>query len=255
VWCEAFERRGDEQYMVLERLVGSYEGRVGDVWPDEAIDVGVQVAAALDHLASQPVRIIHRDIKPANLLFDQHGRVRLCDFGIARFFHEAEPDRQDTYTFFSAAYAPPEQAWRYGQTDADSDVYALALTLQTLLAGPRARGAAPERGKWRERSPDDLLAEIPNPDKRREATELASVLVRALRYDRTTRYQTAAELGEALAEVACQRGWALTPSFRTCPYCGHRAVYQANFCGACRGKLNRGAPDPFTRIARRGLLY
>jgi serine/threonine protein kinase len=255
VWCEAFERRGDEQYMVLERLIGSFEGRVGDVWPDEAVDIGVQVAAALDHLASQPVRVIHRDIKPANLLYDQHGRVRLCDFGIARLHREAEPDGQDTFSFFSAGYAPPEQAWRYGQTDADSDVYALGLTLHALLAGRPGSTVAPERGAWRDRTAADLLAEIPNPDKRREAGGLAEVLARAIRYDRTERYQTAAALGQALAKVAHDRSWAPSPSFRTCPYCGHRAVYEANFCGACRGKLNRGAPDPYTRIARRGLLF
>src|SRR5688572_23281452 len=54
VWCEAFERRGQEQYMVLERLAGSYEGREGDLWPEEVADVGIQVAAALEHLAAQP---------------------------------------------------------------------------------------------------------------------------------------------------------------------------------------------------------
>src|SRR5439155_16864975 len=127
-------------------------------------------------------------------------------------------------------YAPPEQEWRYRPTGPDSDVYALAVTLQTLLAGPSARGVAPERGKWQERTASDLLAEIPNPDKRREAAELAEVLAYGMRYDRSRRYQSASEFGRALAKVAVDRGWMLTASFRTCPYCGHQAAYRANFC-------------------------
>ena len=47
--------------------------------PSQATHVGRQVTA-LEYARS----LVHRDIKPANLLFDEHGIVRVADFGLAR---------------------------------------------------------------------------------------------------------------------------------------------------------------------------
>src|SRR5262249_54060252 len=53
----------------------------GQYWQSVA-RVGMQVADALTHAASQGV--LHRDIKPSNLLLDDTGNVWVTDFGLAK---------------------------------------------------------------------------------------------------------------------------------------------------------------------------
>ena len=72
--------------------------------------------------------MLHRDIKPANLLFDEHGIVRVADFGLARALAEASWTEPAGGMFGTARYASPEQAMG-AQLDARSDLYSLALVL------------------------------------------------------------------------------------------------------------------------------
>lgn len=74
--------------------------------------------------------IIHRDIKPSNIMLAKDGHIRLLDFDIARM---PRKDReQDTRLLGTRGYAPPEQ-YGFAQTDERSDIYALGVTIQTLL--------------------------------------------------------------------------------------------------------------------------
>lgn len=74
--------------------------------------------------------IIHRDIKSSNIMLAKDGHIRLLDFDIARM---PRKDReQDTRLLGTRGYAPPEQ-YGFAQTDERSDIYALGVTIQTLL--------------------------------------------------------------------------------------------------------------------------
>ncbi|HET9919614.1 MAG TPA: serine/threonine-protein kinase, partial [Ktedonobacteraceae bacterium] len=89
-----------------------------------------QLCEVLEYLHGQRPSIIFRDMKPGNIMLMHGGRVKLIDFGIARFFRNASS--QDTQLLGTPGFAPPEQ---YGkaQTDERSDIYSLAMTLYQLM--------------------------------------------------------------------------------------------------------------------------
>jgi len=125
-----------EPYLVLEYLGGGslldlYERGVR-LSPSQAALLGAHVARGLAYAHSRG--LVHRDIKPANLLFDEEGRVRVADFGVARALAEAAWTEPAGSLVGTARYASPEQA--QGSTlDGRADVYSLALVLYEGLTG------------------------------------------------------------------------------------------------------------------------
>ncbi len=89
-----------------------------------------QLCDVLEYLHSQNPPIIFRDMKPGNIMLTRNGRIKLIDFGIARFFRSSSS--QDTQLLGTPGFAPPEQYGR-AQTDERSDIYSLAITLFQLL--------------------------------------------------------------------------------------------------------------------------
>ena len=78
--------------------------------------------------------LVHRDIKPANLLFDEEGRVRVADFGVARALAEAAYTEPAGAMVGTARYMSPESA-EGKPVDGRADVYSLALVLYEALSG------------------------------------------------------------------------------------------------------------------------
>ena len=126
----------DGPYLVLEYLGG---GSLRDLLDrgirlthSQAAHLGTEVAQGLAYAHARG--LVHRDIKPANLLFDEEGRVRVADFGVARALAEAAWTEPAGAMIGTARYISPESA--EGKTvDGRADVYSLALVLYEAVSG------------------------------------------------------------------------------------------------------------------------
>ncbi|MEI6454531.1 MAG: protein kinase, partial [Actinomycetes bacterium] len=126
----------DGPFLVLEYLSGGslkeLEDRGIRLSPAQAATFGVQAAAGLAYAHERG--LVHRDVKPANFMFDDEGRVRVTDFGVARALAEASWTEPVGSMIGTVRYASPEQA--SGATiDGRADVYALALVLFEAVTG------------------------------------------------------------------------------------------------------------------------
>lgn len=118
--------RGEELSSLLKRI--------GRLPQDKAIEVARQLCAGLAAVHDRGV--LHRDLKPANIMLDEHGEVRITDFGIAAL----EVDQQEAMSG-TPAYMSPEQLEGQELT-AKSDIYSLGLVLYELFTGKKAFEAA-----------------------------------------------------------------------------------------------------------------
>ena len=127
---------GGMPFLVLELLQGGSLRALldggGRLSPAQAAHVGRQVAQALHHAHTRGV--VHRDVKSSNLLFDEHGIVRVADFGLARALAEASWTEPDGGVIGTARYAAPEQA-SGAPVDGRADCYSLAVVLVEAITG------------------------------------------------------------------------------------------------------------------------
>lgn len=93
----------------------------------ETLRIVIQLAGALE--TAHRAGIVHRDVKPANVLTDEFGTPALTDFGLAA----AAGGRSAAGV--SVRWAAPEVLEEWDAADVRADVYSLAATAYTLLAG------------------------------------------------------------------------------------------------------------------------
>ena len=191
----------DLPYLVMEYLDGETLANAcerGGLEVDTTIVLGAQLAAAL--AALHDAGVIHCDVKPENVLVLDDGgapRVKVIDFGVARFTDEPPPDEASIAG--TPAYMAPEQ-WR-GRPVPASDVYALGCVLFELLTGdPPFDGSLPQlmalHLEQRPPRPSWLRAGVP--------AALERIVLRALTKDpalRPTMRELAAELAELAVEL------------------------------------------------------
>ena len=121
-------------YLVLDLAEGptlAEELAAGPLAEERAVTVAEQVAEALAH--AHRTGVVHRDVKPSNILFDEAGRARLADFGIARV--AGTPSLTGTGQMVgSIPYLAPEQV-EGAPVGPPADIYALGLVLIECLTG------------------------------------------------------------------------------------------------------------------------
>lgn len=198
----------DEQgqpYLVMEYVEGTtlqamlcpaHNGRLPERLPlGRALDLAWQTASALDYAHRNGV--VHSDVKPANILVTPEGRVRVTDFGIARF-----TDAQTSHTVTilgTPAYMAPEQL-SGGKVDARSDIFSVGAMLYWMVTGQKAfpgedLASVSFKVVYTDpRRPSEIDPELP-PD-------LDTVIARCLAKNRAERYPTARRLAMDLRSIA-----------------------------------------------------
>lgn len=126
-----------QPFIVMELLKGSDLGALLDRTPEglplhDAVDLALKVSEVL--AVAHEEGVVHRDLKPANLYREVDGRVRICDFGIARAADSTTGLTVTGLLLGTPSYMAPEQ-WRGAQVDARCDLYAFGCVLYALLTG------------------------------------------------------------------------------------------------------------------------
>ncbi|NNF13115.1 MAG: protein kinase [Gemmatimonadetes bacterium] len=172
--------------------------RKGQLPVAEAVDIARKVASALHEAHERG--IVHRDIKPANILLAQ-GEPIVADFGIALAVgaHESTRLTDTGMSIGTPAYMSPEQGLETTQVDRRSDIYSLGCVLYEMLAGDPPFSGSNTMALLVRKATEDTprLRTIRNS----VPAELERTVLKAVARTPADRFQTAAELGEALARV------------------------------------------------------
>jgi serine/threonine-protein kinase len=181
---------GDRKYLAMELIHGvdleRYILTKGTVNLAQAIEWMRQLCEILTYIHSAEPPLIHRDIKPANLLVrNTDRRVFLIDFGAVKEIGTPGGTR-----IGAPDYMAPEQ--NQGQPRTQSDLYAIGPTLIFLLTGQNPTD-------FLELTPDGYRFNISHLPK--VTPQLQKIIDKVTQRRISDRYQTAAELSQALATV------------------------------------------------------
>ncbi|MBK9035813.1 MAG: serine/threonine protein kinase [Myxococcales bacterium] len=165
---------------------------------------GLHYAHVLDHPeTNQPLHIVHRDVSPPNIMLSKNGEVKIVDFGLAKANSQVEQTDQGVVKG-KFSYLSPEAAWGL-EVDARTDVFAIGIILWEMLSGRRlfyGDTAYATVELVREARVPSLTALNPNID-----AELDGIVRQALARDPAQRFQSAADVGDALSQYLFSRQW------------------------------------------------
>ena len=246
----------------------------GIVPPDLALEIGRQIAAALDYAHGE--RIVHRDIKPGNVMIEtlEDGgiRARILDFGLAAEIRSSMSriSTESGDTSGTRPYMAPEQ-WLGKKQDGRTDEYALACVLYELLSG-----APPFAGVFETGDPMIMMATVKGeaPDEIEDAAPAVNAaILHALAKAPKDRFPTCAAFVGALTSTTehteyTEGGNEFAPSSpsvsgrvrspsapngairpaesaidNVCPTCSAHNPKDARYCEACGTPLFRSCPE------------
>ncbi len=197
---------GEIAYIIMEYLDGeSLASRLRSVGlrVPEVVEVIQQCCWAL--AASHAKGIVHRDLKPDNIYLCPRGPtrnfVKLLDFGIAKLTADTDQRQTRTGTVIGTPhYMSPEQCEGNKAVDARSDVYSLGVVMYELITG---RVPFPGDGFG-----EILVAHLtkvpdaPSAINQDVTPEVEAIVLHAIEKDRNRRFQSMAEMEQALRDPA-----------------------------------------------------
>jgi serine/threonine protein kinase len=133
----SLEKVRDRHFVVMEYVGGesllSVLRRSGKLTVDELTPLLLHVCKAMEYSHSSGV--LHLDIKPGNILVSISGKVKLCDFGIARMAQARRTTATARLVMGSVGFMSPEQYGGRRSVSERSDVYSLGATAYYALTG------------------------------------------------------------------------------------------------------------------------
>lgn len=195
----SFDTEGDRYYMILEFMEGGSLANLidkrGRLKPNEAVMIARAVCDGL--AAAHSLGIVHRDIKASNILLSKDGQtVKISDFGIAHVPSGLTGAGNLTRTGVSMGTPwamSPEQA-RGEKVDGRGDLYSVGVMLYQMVAGYTyldfTSDFLGDIEKLKTQPPRPLPSDVP--------FGLRRIIDKALTKNPADRYQTAAEMAQAL---------------------------------------------------------
>jgi eukaryotic-like serine/threonine-protein kinase len=143
--------------------------------------------------------VIHRDLKPANVLVNNEGLLKIVDFGVAAAAASGDTQLTKTgYVIGSPKYMAPEQILGK-KVDETADIYSVGVIMYEMATGvpPYSRGdhmsVMYQHVQGKAKNCQEINPDIPD--------EFAAIVNKAMSVDKTKRYQSMAELTDALDTV------------------------------------------------------
>jgi beta-lactam-binding protein with PASTA domain/serine/threonine protein kinase len=197
---ELDDRFGWEIYIRMELLTPLFK-----YWQEhtysvrDVIQLGIDICQALE--VCQKYNIIHRDIKPENIFVSDIGKYKLGDFGIARQLEKTSSGLSKKGTY---AYMAPE-VYKGQPYNSNVDIYSLGIVLYRFLNNNRTPFLPPfpQEIRYSDKENANIMRisgenmEPPCNAKGR----LSEIILKACAYDPKERYESAAEMKNALQTV------------------------------------------------------
>jgi len=181
-------------YVEMEFVPGSLEAldKPLPVW--KAVHIVKGVTAGLQYAHEHG--FIHRDIKPHNILLTDAVVPKITDWGMSKVL--AADIKKSSIAGFSLSYAAPEQVspTEFGRTGEHTDIYQLGVVFYELVTG-----SIPFGGESIVEVGNSILRDEPVPpsEYNPDAEAVQKIILKCLEKDPARRYQSAAELLDALA--------------------------------------------------------
>ena len=207
-------------FLVMEFVDGGNLRRIMQAAAEKGYRIPVEIGAiiiidvckALAHAHEardedgNALSIVHRDVSPPNIMVSRQGEVKITDFGLAKAVSQLEAtDPGVVKGKFS--YLSPE-ATEGRSVDSRSDIFACGIILHELLTARRLfMGKTDLETVDLVRRCEIAPPSAFNPD---VARELDEIVLKALDKDRKRRFQTARDLGDALASFLFAKGLKVT---------------------------------------------
>jgi serine/threonine-protein kinase len=201
-FAAGFDTDSKKHYLVLEFIDGpsahTLLTKLGTLPIGAAVRIGIDIGRALDFLHNR--NYVHRDVKPDNVLLHPDGSAKLADLGLTKRLSDDSHLTSVNTGVGTSYYMPYEQARNAAFVDGRSDIFALGATLYHLLTGQVPFGGTTHEEILREKETESFTPiRTLNPD---VPANVAAIIAKTLACDPRDRFQTAAELVEALEATA-----------------------------------------------------